>query len=644
MINASFKKAFSLAELLVVIAILTVLSGMAYIAVSQVREKSDNRRMMSDLLAIANALETYQREHQGLYPVPYITPGGMGGQQVLCFDASATFTDDCTTAAFVQGQMDETILNTRYLSQIPADPRTGSRYAYGVSQDGRYFMAAGNYKNGDVWEARTVGNTGKGYHLPSLIRAYDGPNFVTDKGQNLPYSPDHLALTATLENVNGSITVQRDGKPLSDLGAPLYAGDVIDAANGSADLYFSDGSVTRMIVGTKLTLSTLTVEKNDTKGLVTKIRLLLTGGRLWNKVARLANGSQFDVEAAGSVAGVRGTEFGIEITGGGANVVLASGSLKKDGDEVAKSDETAIEAFYESYNKIPLNNNMAPRIVSVATGRTITVENLYKTFTPARPAQQFLVDRVVAVSGGSILASAPVDPGNKDTDHTLVLPADATAVQLYFEYQGSRSGLSQPSFDVTAATSLLAADLYATEPETITETGTGTTPPPTACPTLTANALWLTGNGTSIPDCAWECVSGYRKEGESCIKIPTLADVCVGTNRLFQNGECWILGAGSSESCDATCANATLKCATGDWNDTNFAACVTLASQLNPPITVPNTPANRRVLTETDPANAYAPFINTATSQCMNINPNKSVNCSINSTSATRPRVCKCEL
>ena len=63
------------------------------------------------------------------------------------------------------------------------------------------------YRNGDgEHEARSVGNLAKGFELPSVIRAYDSPNFVVNRGMYLPYSPDHLAITGTLDRVNGKVT------------------------------------------------------------------------------------------------------------------------------------------------------------------------------------------------------------------------------------------------------------------------------------------------------------------------------------------------------------------------------------------------------------------------------------------------------
>ena len=86
---------------------------------------------------------------------------------------------------------------------------------------------------------------------------------------------------------------------------------IIQTQSSPADIYFSDGSVTTLDSGTKIELKNMEVAENNSVNLITKIRVLLTAGNLWNKVARLAEQSEFQVETAGAIAGVRGTEFGI---------------------------------------------------------------------------------------------------------------------------------------------------------------------------------------------------------------------------------------------------------------------------------------------------------------------------------------------
>ena len=58
-------------------------------------------------------------------------------------------------------------------------------------------------------------------------------------------------------------------------------------------------------------LPTSEVSENSKDDIVTKIRLKLFQGNAWNKVVRLADQSEFNIETTTAIAGVRGTEFGI---------------------------------------------------------------------------------------------------------------------------------------------------------------------------------------------------------------------------------------------------------------------------------------------------------------------------------------------
>jgi prepilin-type N-terminal cleavage/methylation domain-containing protein len=308
-------KGFSLVELLIVVAIVAILGAVSFVAIQNTKSRALNERMTADLVAIANALEDFRRDHQGAFPVPV----PRSNQNVLCFDAAGAYTHDCAGANFVQGMIDNELLTKRYLREVPTDPRTGSRYAYGVTGNGKYYMVAGNYDNGGDFEARTVENLAKGFLLPSLIRAYDGPGFVTDGGANLPYPSDPRTVTGTLANIADGADVKVDGD-LAGNGTVVRQGETIvtgPATTGTADLYLSDGSTVRLDPGTELTLESLKSDRNDKSGTVTRILLDLKLGKIWAKVARLAASSEFNVRTTSAIAGVRGTEFGIELDGTG---------------------------------------------------------------------------------------------------------------------------------------------------------------------------------------------------------------------------------------------------------------------------------------------------------------------------------------
>jgi len=313
------KLAFTLVELLVVVSILAILSGAAYIGIQRSQARVMNEKVIADLSAITNALEQYNQDND-TYPIP--TPGE--DKNILCFNEDMSYAHDCTASVFVQSQIDNTLLTKRYLQEVPTDPRTGSRYSYGVTSNGKYFQIAGNYEEKDGgFTARMVGNIGAYPFLTSLIRSFDGSSFVVDGAGYLPYSPDHLSITATLKKISGDVSI--DGESAKN-GFVAQSGSTIKTEEGaSAILYFSDGSVTHLDESTTLIiLPHSKVQQNDKDGIITKIRLKLTSGKIWNKVARLASESEFNIETTSAIAGVRGTEFGIDEN---SELIVLSGSV-----------------------------------------------------------------------------------------------------------------------------------------------------------------------------------------------------------------------------------------------------------------------------------------------------------------------------
>ncbi|MBU1016526.1 FecR domain-containing protein [Patescibacteria group bacterium] len=314
-------KGFTMVELLIVVAILAILSSVAYIGIQRARVNVMNTKVAVDLSAIENAMEQYKRDHEGKYPIP--TPGA--DKNLNCFYLDTAYAHDCSNADFIQSQIDNTLLTKRYLQEVPTDPRTGARYAYSATADGQYYQIAGLIENDDgTYSAKVAGNLHFTYPLKSLIRSYNSPEFVMDGEGHLPYSPDHLAMTATIQSITG--TVEVDAKPASD-GDTISPGSVITTAPASsAVLYFSDGSITYLDPGTTLRLlPNSEVKKNDKDGIITKIRLKLLQGKIWNKVIRLASESEFNIETTSAIAGVRGTEFGMDAAGN--KITVLSGTV-----------------------------------------------------------------------------------------------------------------------------------------------------------------------------------------------------------------------------------------------------------------------------------------------------------------------------
>ena len=104
-------------------------------------------------------------------------------------------------------------------------------------------------------------------------------------------------------------------------------------AGGEALVKLSDGS--QLVVGHPTQSSTLSfsgLTYKDDKGLLTQVKLLLTGGQAWVAAPTLrsrdGNMSEFEIETNGSVAAIRGTIF--RIGGnipGRADIDLIEGSV-----------------------------------------------------------------------------------------------------------------------------------------------------------------------------------------------------------------------------------------------------------------------------------------------------------------------------
>lgn len=114
-------------------------------------------------------------------------------------------------------------------------------------------------------------------------------------------APTAEAMTATL--VEGTVT--SGGAPIQ-AGAILNAGDTVETkADSRVEISLPSGSLLRVGESSQVTLSEMSAGKQFSA------RLLL--GNLWAKVHKLLAGETFAVETENGVAGVRGTEFRVEV-------------------------------------------------------------------------------------------------------------------------------------------------------------------------------------------------------------------------------------------------------------------------------------------------------------------------------------------
>jgi len=113
---------------------------------------------------------------------------------------------------------------------------------------------------------------------------------------------------ATLKVTSDGVTVKKKGA--SDYtaakdGQALSQGDSIKTdATGTAEIDYTDGSLTRMSPATIFTLTKLT---NDKGGRQTQGTLSV--GETWNRAAKVSETGEFSVKAGGTTEAVEGTAF-----------------------------------------------------------------------------------------------------------------------------------------------------------------------------------------------------------------------------------------------------------------------------------------------------------------------------------------------
>ncbi|HZR35494.1 MAG TPA: FecR domain-containing protein [Nevskia sp.] len=118
------------------------------------------------------------------------------------------------------------------------------------------------------------------------------------------------------KRVEGSVTVQHEGNRVpAVVGMPVYASDhVITGADGSAGLTFEDASLLSVGPSSDLAVDRFTFDTTTYDG---AFELSLAQGRLAVVSGKIAKHQQdaMKVRTPGSILGVRGTEFVVEVGG-----------------------------------------------------------------------------------------------------------------------------------------------------------------------------------------------------------------------------------------------------------------------------------------------------------------------------------------
>src|SRR5262249_16912818 len=104
----------------------------------------------------------------------------------------------------------------------------------------------------------------------------------------------------TISFVEGPVT------PKLEPGAEVHAGDTIETGEGGrVEIALTTGTLLRLGESSRVTL------KEEVPQKAFNARLLL--GNVWAKVHKLVSGETFHIETENAVAGVRGTEFRVEV-------------------------------------------------------------------------------------------------------------------------------------------------------------------------------------------------------------------------------------------------------------------------------------------------------------------------------------------
>jgi len=133
--------------------------------------------------------------------------------------------------------------------------------------------------------------------------------------QPSPCAKPPAPFSATLIDFEGEVLIQKGGESLwlpVEKDMPLEQGDHIKTGSqGFAEILVDDGSQIRLEENSEITLSELSAD-TQTKSITASVYLWF--GRMLSNISRFAHSrSRFEVQTPTVVAGVRGTDFAIEV-------------------------------------------------------------------------------------------------------------------------------------------------------------------------------------------------------------------------------------------------------------------------------------------------------------------------------------------
>ena len=119
-VNKNRTQGFTLIEVLLVIAILAILAAVVIVAINPAKQfgESQNAQRRSDVRSLLDAIHQYSIDNYGSLPSELIPSG------TVCLTEGAAICQSAVSCAGVN--LDELILEEKYLTDIPSDPTTAT--------------------------------------------------------------------------------------------------------------------------------------------------------------------------------------------------------------------------------------------------------------------------------------------------------------------------------------------------------------------------------------------------------------------------------------------------------------------------------------------------------------------------------------
>lgn len=160
-------------------------------------------------------------------------------------------------------------------------------------------------------------------------------------------SPDDEDPIATIEYLDGPVTITRDGRTIADpfIGDEVYDEDLFRTGSGGR-VVIALGGATGMRGSVTVAQKSAFYLRFAGSADKPKSQAELVAGQLALKVKKIAGSPEFEVVAADTVAGVRGTEFTVTSSAGGAvlvSCVEGEVACAVDGDSLSALPGQAVE-------------------------------------------------------------------------------------------------------------------------------------------------------------------------------------------------------------------------------------------------------------------------------------------------------------